>query len=784
MKNRIVKITGRIECLIKYMVMRYCLFLLYIFLFSFHCKASETDSLVTRLRQAKQDTGKMHILVSLTDALMYSHPDSAKNYARQGIRLADQLNDQAKKGTLLKSLGDINDINGNFAEAENFYRKAIPLLRKSNDQKGLAHAYLARGLTHIHLGAYPDALKYNQKALEIARKADYHQLFPSCFTNIGIVHKHQEDFERALKYFKQALEKFKAHDETRGIGKSYGNIGNIYQHQGKHSKAIEYHQKTIRVYDSIHFTYGIAKAKANIAVNLNLQEKFSQAIEYFEQSLELFEKLGAKDYTAHTMGNIASVYISFASEFENTEATMDKYNKAIEYSQKELEMAREISSLSRERQAYKNLYKAYEDLNQYKKAFHYHKRYTAIQDSLFNKEKSKQVNRLEAQYQTEKKERENELLRKENQLNEARIKNQQRLGIAIGVGLVGALTVAVLFFRSRQKERRYNQELQEKNQQISDQKEELKNFNEQLEEASRFKEAMTRMMVHDLKNPLNLMINFPDLTTPENAHLVRQYSKHMLNIVMNVLDVYKADKSQIQLNTSAFNLYEMAKEATDEIQLFAEEKQIYLKNNIEKDILVSADYEILKRIIVNLMSNAVKYTPPEGSITVRSLWKNDQLKVLVTDTGIGISPQAKQNLFNQVGNNHSNNNSDFSTGIGLYFCKMAINALGSEIHVDSEKNQGTTFWFVLPTARKQKYATTDDEQNTHRSVRLTNDERETIQPVIDELKQYEVYELTGILNVLDKIDPSRSPNIAEWKEAVSQTVYACNNVRYKKLLEQ
>ncbi len=679
--------------------MRNWFFLLSLFFVSFHLQGAATDSLVTRLKQVKPDTVKVKLLIRLTESFMYSHPDSAADYARRGLKLADQLNDQAKKGTLLKSLGDINDINGNFAEAENFYRKAIPLLRKSNDQKGLAHAYLARGLTHIHLGAYPDALKYNQKALEVAREADYHQLFPSCFTNIGIVHKHQEDFERALKYFKQALEKFKEHDETRGIGKSYGNIGNIYQHQGKHLKAIEYHQKTIRVYDSIHFTYGIAKAKANIAVNLNLQEKFSQAIEYFEQSLDLFEKMGAKDYTAHTMGNIASVYISFASEFENTEAAMDKYKKAIEYSQKELKMAREISSFSRESQAYKNLYKAYEDLNQYQKAFHYHKRYTAIQDSLFNKEKSKQVNRLETQYQTEKKERENELLRKENQLKEARIKNQQRLGIAVGVGLVGALTVAVLFFRSRQKERRHNQELQDKNRQINDQKEELENFNEQLEEASRFKEAMTRMMVHDLKNPLNLMINFPDLTTPENAHLVSQYSKHMLNIVMNVLDVYKADKNQIQLNTSEFNLSELTREATDEIRWFAEEKQIHLGNHVEQNILVTADYEILKRVIVNLMSNAIKYTPPEGSITVGSQWHNEQFSVFVTDTGIGISPQARQHLFDQAGNGASNNNTDFSTGIGLYFCKMAVEAHGSDIHVDSEKNKGTTFWFVLTEAR-------------------------------------------------------------------------------------
>ena len=76
--------------------MRYLLFLLSIFLFSFHCQASETDSLVTRLKQVKQDTEKVNILVSLTNAWMYLHPDSAAGYARQGISLANKLDDQAK----------------------------------------------------------------------------------------------------------------------------------------------------------------------------------------------------------------------------------------------------------------------------------------------------------------------------------------------------------------------------------------------------------------------------------------------------------------------------------------------------------------------------------------------------------------------------------------------------------------------------------------------------------------------------------------------------------------
>ena len=78
----------------------------------------------------------------------------------------------------------------------------------------------------------------------------------------------------------------------------------------------------------------------------------------------------------------------------------------------------------------------------------------------------------------------------------------------------------------------------------------------------------------------------------------------------------------------------------------------------------------------------------------------------------------------------------------------------------------------------------NEEQNAQRAIRLTDDEKESIQPFIDGLKQYEVYELTGILNTLDKLDPSQSSYIAEWKEAVSQTVFAANNLRYKELLEQ
>lgn len=747
--------------------------------------AVNSDSLVYELGQTKQDTVKIDLLDRLGQHFMYTDPDTARHFATRGLELAKKQEKTTEKAHFLKMLGDISDIQGDYQQAEAHYRKAIPLFRQSDQLHSLAHAFLARGLTHIHLGAYPKALEYNQKALTLAREADYDALVPSCHTNIGIIHRHQQNFQQALSYFQQALKGFKAKGAQRNVAKSYGNIGIVFKSQGQYRKALENQRKVRDIYQKMDYTYGLAQAYGNIGSVLNDMNKFTHAIQAFKKSKALFEELGVRNGVALALGNLASVHIEVASEFNNPGHVRHRYQEAIEYSRKELSLAREMSSLERKEQAYKNLYMAHERLNHHQKALDYHQAFKKVQDSLFNKAKSEQISRLETQHQVRQKERKNELLSRENQLQKARIKNNQRLMAAIGVGFAGALAVTFLLLRSRQRERQYNRRLEEKNTQITDQKEELQSFNEKLEEASRFKEAMTRMMVHDLKNPLNYIIHHADAQDERYQNLVRRYSRYMLHIVMNALDVYRTGNDQIQLNTTNFNIYQMVREAISEVEVFSREKQLSLYNKTHNNIWIQADYQILKRVLVNLMGNAIKYTPSGGSITVVSQWDERKLKMSITDTGIGMSKEDQQHLFDLPGLANDQNNSYFSTGLGLYFCKMALEAHQTKIHINSIKEGGTTIWFILPGVQSGEVKRDGERSETSSPVmdfKFTQEEWQKLKAFSDKLKAYEVYEVTSIRRLLQALDDEGSESITAWKEALLQTVKASNDPHYRQLL--
>ena len=131
---------------------------------------------------------------------------------------------------------------------------------------------------------------------------------------------------------------------------------------------------------------------------------------------------------------------------------------------------------------------------------------------------------------------------------------------------------------------------------------------------------------------------------------------------------------------------------------FVEEKSIHVQNNIAPELYGKFDAVYLERIFENLLTNAIKYTPIGGAITLMSEEQEDIVCIKVADTGQGIDPKDFENIFeafNQVGNARDFANTG-STGLGLTFCKIAMEAHGSQIKVSSKLGGGTTFYFNLP----------------------------------------------------------------------------------------
>jgi len=235
--------------------------------------------------------------------------------------------------------------------------------------------------------------------------------------------------------------------------------------------------------------------------------------------------------------------------------------------------------------------------------------------------------------------------------------------------------------------------------------------NNQLVELDKFKESMTGMIVHDLKNPLNAIMGLSSMESENDIMLmINAAGYQMLNLVMNILDVQKFEDTSMKLSLQNENLNDLVNNAMKQVSLLVKQKNILLTNELENNYVVSADGELIVRVIVNLLTNAIKFTPNSGKIAIgneendSSQNTNEQfLTICVKDTGQGI-PQDKLHLvFEKFGQVVAKKSGGVrSTGLGLTFCKLSVEAHGGKIWVESEVNVGTTFKFTLPLVERSQ----------------------------------------------------------------------------------
>lgn len=228
------------------------------------------------------------------------------------------------------------------------------------------------------------------------------------------------------------------------------------------------------------------------------------------------------------------------------------------------------------------------------------------------------------------------------------------------------------------------------------------------EETNRLLRDLSAMVTHDLKGPLTAVTGFLDLLAAEElpgeqaeyVEVARASSKWLSVLIAGILDVAKMESSGVQPNLEPVALAEEIPQALELIAYQIQEKRIALETALPDDLpAVPADREMVRRIVVNLVGNSVKFAPEQSTITVsaRAAEKGDHLVVSVQDQGPGISEEHQARIFDkfvQVGKGRSAEK--VSVGLGLAFCKMAVEAHGGRIWVESEPGQGARFSFSLP----------------------------------------------------------------------------------------
>jgi signal transduction histidine kinase len=254
-------------------------------------------------------------------------------------------------------------------------------------------------------------------------------------------------------------------------------------------------------------------------------------------------------------------------------------------------------------------------------------------------------------------------------------------------------------------------QLEALNVQLSETNRELNEANAKLRELSEMKEEFLALTTHDLRSPLTVISGVISFFTsgrlgelsPEQKNMVammERNTQNLIELVNDLLDASKLESGTMRLELASINIKGVVDELRESMEPLAREKEIKLIEALPEDLPpVEADRAKLRRVLLNLLSNALKFTQKGGSVEVRAAREGDRVRVAVSDTGVGIAPDDVARLFDKYEQARSRaTRGEKGTGLGLYITKQLVELHGSQIKVESEVGKGSTFSFTLHAA--------------------------------------------------------------------------------------
>ena len=252
-------------------------------------------------------------------------------------------------------------------------------------------------------------------------------------------------------------------------------------------------------------------------------------------------------------------------------------------------------------------------------------------------------------------------------------------------------------------------ELQEALDRNEDANRKLRDVNQRLYDANRAKSEFLANVSHELRTPLNGILGFSDLLVDSNfgelkeqqrefVNDIRESGEHLLELINDILDLSKIEVGKMKTQRQVIDVPETLRDITSMMRSLAAKGEIALSVHVDDEVGAgNLDRGMFRQILVNLVSNAVKFTPEGGRVTVRGTRDNSSLRVSVSDTGIGIAPADQKKIFQefyQVDGSYSRKYQ--GTGLGLALVHSMVELHGGTITVESEPGEGATFTCVFP----------------------------------------------------------------------------------------
>jgi signal transduction histidine kinase/DNA-binding response OmpR family regulator len=645
------------------------------------------------------------------------YPDSAFYYSRK-------IKDLAVKRKYGEGIIDADYLIGNcFKRLQQndssvvYFKKALALSEELSYDIGAARAYNSLCRTYYLLGKMEESVAACEKAIErTARFEDPNNLiFADSHIALATAYARQNKLQ-------EAIEKLLVVDSVHNveslrpdvIAASYQNLGNIYLDLKNYDASENYYVKANNEFKKLpgdvsyylHTTHiylgrvyffkdDLKKADSLLSIshtffsNLKDQRNIAEISTYLGQvkakenkivEAENYFKEGFTIHKENSRNYEASLNVL---ELAKLAITKNQPNQAIEYL-KEAEILNKTSKNSLVTQeTYELLAKSAALRGDYKNAFTYVEKATHIKDSLQEIQSVEKIQEIEAIYQTERRDKEIELLTSKNELVEQQKRNQRNIFLG-GLGLTFLVGLFFFFqYRNRQK------------------------TNKKLKELDKAKSTFFANISHEFRTPLTLIkgpledqINSETITKSHRKNLIvaKKNTQRLESLVEQLLALSKLESGNFKLKVAPGNLDQFVKAQAEAFTFSCKEKNLQYRVIVKDgDSTQWFDRDALEKIIFNLLGNAIKYSAEGGFVEIRANLKGiDQYEISVLNSGSYLNPEQKEKIFERFYQTDARNT---GTGIGLALTKELVQLHKGNIFVESNAQEHTQFTIQIPVGK-------------------------------------------------------------------------------------
>lgn len=593
--------------------------------------------------------------------------DKAIAYGLQAIGIAKAEGFQNELAQLYTFLGEIyRDYKYDVPTAMSYYDLALPIWLENKDSLQVAYIYNELAEAFLTLGNAPLAVAYTNKSKGI--------------------------FER--------------HGSKPGIASSYINLGYLSRMDRSYDKSLDCFQKALALRETLNDSAGIASATLEVGQTLSLMEKDDEAMRYYRKSLAKSLLIDNQDNMVYAMQGIADVFLN-RNEVDSAKVYFEgawklarqRANPAAEIDS-QLGIARLMAATGNVKEGEHlladafsnaqrlntgsgilNVYKAraefYQRLGDYRSASENYQSYLQAHDSLLSGLLFQTLSHLENHVQ---------INQAPNRVTpDLKSKRKAQISVVLIIGIFLVLTL-VFIFRNRI----------------------IARLSSELAEANQAKDKIFTIVSHDLVSPFNVLIGTSELlmedleegdleSAKNNGRLIHSTSEEAYRLISNLLTWARSQRKTIKLVKERFDITHLALDVVAMFENHSELKGIELKVSAAVGIIVTADRNLVKIVLVNLVNNALKFTSRGGKISLYVQEIKGKVQVSVRDNGAGMSSDRLAHLFNhRAVEGAPAGHTEPDTGLGLLLCKEFVEMHGGQIYATSREGEGSEFTFSLP----------------------------------------------------------------------------------------